>query len=110
MRRDVFQAVADPTRRDIIHMTSKETLTLNEVADRFDISRQAISKHIKILTDCGLIIIKADGRERYCSAQLRPLREISDWVGQYRKQWNKRLNALETYLDKLQHKPKNKKK
>ena len=110
MRRDVFQAVADPTRRDIIQLTSGKPLTLNQVAESFDISRQAISKHIKILTECGLIVIRQDGRERYCSAQLQPLKEVSEWVAQYQKHWQKRLDNLEAYLDKVQHKQKNKKK
>jgi DNA-binding transcriptional ArsR family regulator len=110
MRRDVFQAVADPTRRDIIKMISTKNLTLNQVADSFDISRQAVSKHIKILTECGLIRIRQDGRERFCSARLQSLREVANWVVQYQKHWDKRLNNLEIYLDKLQHKQKNKRK
>jgi DNA-binding transcriptional ArsR family regulator len=110
MRRDVFQAIADPTRREIIKMTSEKSMNLNQVSESFDVSRQAISKHIKILTECGLILIRQDGRERFCSAQPKHLREISDWVEQYRKYWNKRLDKLEAYLGKLQHKPKNKKK
>ncbi|MEO7983465.1 MAG: metalloregulator ArsR/SmtB family transcription factor, partial [Bacteroidota bacterium] len=68
MRRDVFQAIADPTRRQIINMISMQSLNLNAVAENFDISRPAISKHIKILTECGLIVIKQKGRERYCEA------------------------------------------
>ncbi len=73
MRRDVFQAIADPTRRDIINLLSNQTLNLNSVAENFDISRPAISKHIKILTECGLIVIRQQGRERYCVAQLETL-------------------------------------
>jgi DNA-binding transcriptional ArsR family regulator len=110
MRRDVFQAVADPTRRDIIKMISTKNLTLNQVADSFDISRQAVSKHIKILTECGLIRIRQDGRERFCSARLQSLRVVANWVVQYQKHWDKRLDNLEIYLDKLQHKQKNKRK
>ena len=70
MRRDVFQAIADPTRREIIHLLSRQSLNLNAVADNFEISRPAISKHIKILTECGLIAIRQEGRERYCDAHL----------------------------------------
>jgi DNA-binding transcriptional ArsR family regulator len=110
MRRDVFQAVSDPTRRGIIKITSSKALTLNQVAESFNISRQAISKHIKILTECGLIVVRRDGRERYCSAQLQPLKEVSDWVAQYQNHWKKRLDLLESYLNKLQHKQKNKRK
>src|SRR5262245_53961990 len=102
MRRDVFQAIADPTRREIINLIAGQSLNLNAVAEKFDISRPAISKHIKILTECGLIMIKQQGRERYCEAKLQKLNEVSDWVDQYRKFWMERLDALENYLDELQ--------
>jgi len=102
MRRDVFQAIADPTRREIINMIAKESLHLNLVAEKFDISRPAISKHIKILTECGLITIKQQGRHRYCEAKLDKLNEVSGWVEQYRKFWTQKLDALEIYLDELQ--------
>ena len=104
MRRDVFQAIADPTRRAIISMVARQSLNLNAVADQFHISRPAISKHIKILTECGLIEIKQQGRERYCEARLQKLNEVSDWVEQYRAFWNNKLDALENYLDELQSK------
>ena len=107
MRRDVFQAIADPTRRAIINMISTQSLNLNAVAGNFDMSRPAISKHIKILTECGLIVIKQQGRERYCEAKLDKLNEVSDWVEQYRKFWNAKLDSLEDYLDKLQVENKN---
>ncbi len=102
MRRDVFQAIADPTRRAIINMIAHQSLNLNAVAAQFDISRPAISKHIKILTECGLIIIKQQGRERYCEAKLEPLSEVATWVGQYRQMWNDRFDAMEAYLEELQ--------
>src|SRR3982751_838503 len=102
MRRDVFQAIADPTRRQIINMLAGERLNLNAVADKFDISRPAISKHIKILTECGLIVIKQQGRERYCEAKLAKLNEVSDWVEQYRQFWSAKLDSLEHYLEALQ--------
>ena len=98
MRRDVFQAIADPTRREIINMISRQSLTLNAVAENFDISRPAISRHIKILTECGLIVIKQKGRERYCEARLKKLNQVADWVEPYRKFWNAKLDALENYL------------
>jgi len=104
MRRDVFQAIADPTRRQIISMIAGQQLNLNAVADKFDISRPAISKHIKILTECGLIVINQQGRERYCEAKLAKLNEVSDWVEQYRQFWNAKLDSLELYLDELQKK------
>ncbi len=106
MRRDVFQAIADPTRREIISMIAHQSLHLNSVAEKFDVSRPAISKHIKILTECGLITIKQQGRHRYCEARLDKLNEVSDWVEQYRKFWTQKLDALETYLGELQSKKK----
>src|SRR5215510_3982629 len=111
MRRDVFQAIADPTRREIIRMIATQSLNLNAVAEKFDISRPAISKHIKILTECGLIEIKQQGRHRYCEAKLDKLNEVSGWVDQYRKFWTQKLDALEIYLDELQknQEPKTKK-
>lgn len=108
MRRDVFQAIADPTRREIIQMVSKQTMTLNGVAENFDISRPAISKHIKILTECGLIVIRQEGRERYCEARLKKLKEVSAWVEAYRVFWTAKLDALERFLE-LDDKPKRKK-
>jgi DNA-binding transcriptional ArsR family regulator len=99
MRRDIFQAIADPKRREILHLISHKPLNLNTVAEHFDISRPAISKHIKILTECGLIEIKQQGRERYCQARLAKLKEVSHWVEQYSKFWNEKLDALESFLN-----------
>jgi DNA-binding transcriptional ArsR family regulator len=104
MRRDVFQAIADPTRREIINLIAHKSLNLNSVAENFDVSRPAISKHIKILMECGLLVINQQGRERYCEAKLDKLNEVSDWVEQYRKFWNAKLDALENYLNVLQAK------
>src|SRR6478735_10204590 len=104
MRRDVFQAIADPTRREIINLIAHKSLNLNSVAENFDVSRPAISKHIKILMECGLLVINQQGRERYCEAKLDKLNEVSDWVEQYRKFWNAKLDALENYLSELQSK------
>lgn len=98
MRRDVFQAIADPNRRAIINLLAKQKLTLNGVAEQFDVSRPAISKHIKILTQCGLIAITQHGRERYCEARLQKLNEVSHWVEQYKVFWTKKLDALEHFL------------
>ena len=106
MRRDVFQAIADPTRREILNTISQKSLNINSVAGNFDVSRTAIYKHIKILTECGLIVIKQQGRERYCEAKLEKLNEVSEWVEQYRKIWTARLDNLEDYLSKLQSKKK----
>ena len=100
MRRDVFQAIADPTRREIINMVAHQSLNLNAVAENFNISRPAISKHIKILTECGLIVINQRGRERYCEAKLQQLNEVSQWIEKYRVFWTKKLDALEGFLAK----------
>jgi len=100
MRRDVFQAIADPTRREIIGLIARESLNLNAVADNFDVSRPAISKHIKILTQCGLITIRREGRDRYCVANFKKLNEVSDWVEQYRSFWNNKLDALGDFLER----------
>ena len=102
IRRDVFQAIADPTRRQIIHLLAGNPQNLNSVAENFDMSRQAISLHIKILEECGLIEIKTSGRERICEAKLNKLNEISRWVEQYRQHWEKRIDSLENYLTQLQ--------
>lgn len=101
MRRDVFQAIADPTRREIIAMISHQALNVNAVAGNFDVSRTAIYKHVKILTECGLIVIRQQGRERFYEARLEKLREISDWVDQYRRFWTARFDALENYLSNI---------
>jgi len=106
MRRDVFQAIADPTRRDILSLLSSRALNLNAVAEQFDISRPAVSKHIKILTECGLIVIRQEGRERYCEARLEKLDEVAGWVAQYRRFWEDKLDSLETYLNQVQTHPK----
>ncbi|PST82593.1 transcriptional regulator [Pedobacter yulinensis] len=102
MRRDVFQAIADPTRRAIIQQISQEPMNLNAVAGRFDMSRQAISKHIQILVECELVRIRQQGRERFCEAQLEKLNEVDEWVAQYRRHWQGRLDALSSYLVDLQ--------
>ena len=99
MRRDVFQAIADPTRRQIIDLLAQQAMNLNSVADNFAISRPAVSKHIKILTECGLATIKSKGRERYCTANLYRLRELAEWMNLYRAFWNEKLDALGNFLD-----------
>jgi len=98
MRRDVFQAIADPTRREIIQLLARQSLNINAVADNFDISRPAISRHVRILTECGLLIIRKEGRERYCQADLRKLKQVSDWTDRYKKFWTKKLDDLEDFL------------
>jgi DNA-binding transcriptional ArsR family regulator len=106
MRRDVFQAIADPNRRAILALLANQKLTLNGVADKFKISRPAVSKHVRILTECGLVEIHQQGRERYCEAKLNKLSEVTDWVEKYKQIWEERLDALENYLSELQNKEK----
>ncbi|PBQ32823.1 transcriptional regulator [Sphingobacteriaceae bacterium] len=104
IRRDVFQAIADPTRREIITIVARRPQNLNAIADQFDVTRQAVSLHIKILNECGLIMITKKGRERYCEARLEQLSEVQEWVAHSKKLWAGRFNALEKLLDELQTK------
>jgi DNA-binding transcriptional ArsR family regulator len=97
-RRDVFQAIADPTRREIIGLIARQPMNLNAVADQFSITRPAISRHMKILRECGLITIKRQGRERVCEAKLQQLAEVAAFIEQYRVFWNTKLDALDKFL------------
>ena len=110
IRRDVFQAIADPTRRDIIGLIAKHPMTPNSVADSFNISRQAISNHIKILTQCGLLSLNIKGREYYYSIQPKKIAVIYNWAEQYRKLWEQRFDAIDNLLNELQTQPKKTKK
>src|SRR5512138_3219082 len=101
MRRDVFQAIADPNRRAIIGLLANRKLTVNAVAEHFPISRPAISKHIKILIECGLVVVHRKGREKLCELRPDTLREVSGWVEQQRKTWEHRLDRLDEYLNEL---------
>ncbi len=107
MRRDVFQAIADPNRRAILALLANQNLSLNGVAENFKISRPAVSRHIKILAECGLVDIRRLGRERYCEVRLEKLNEVSNWIEHYRKLWEEKLDGLESYLTELQAKEKN---
>jgi len=111
-RRDVFQAIADPTRRQIIHLLAGNAQNVNSLSENFNVSRQAISLHLKILTECGLVSIRQQGRERYCEAKLDSLREVANWVQQYHQFWNEKFDSLDKYINSIQkNKPsKNKKK
>jgi DNA-binding transcriptional ArsR family regulator len=102
MRRDTFQAIADPTRREILHMIAHQPLNVNTVSENFDVSRAAIYKHLKILTECGLVVIRQQGRERYCEARLEKLSEVSEWIGKYKEFWNTKFDKLDLYLAELQ--------
>lgn len=102
MRRDVFQGIADPVRRDIIKLLAENTLSVNEVAEHFDISRPAVSKHLKILQECGIVRMQKVGRERLCLIEARELIPAFLWIDQYRKLWEDQLDAFENYVNQLQ--------
>ena len=104
MRRDVFQAIADPVRRDIIKLLAEEVLTVNAIADKFDVSRPAISKHLRILNECGIVEINQKGRERYCQIQPKNLIPAFLWIEQYKSLWEDKIDSFEQYLNKLQAK------
>ena len=104
MRRDVFQAIADPTRRDIISLVARNSMTSNDVAASFDVSRQAISKHIKILMECGILMIDQQGRERYYSLQPKKLAQVADWIEPFRTMWEDKFIRLDDILKKLKSK------
>ncbi len=104
MRRDVFQAIADPIRRDIIQLLADRPLTVNAVAEKFDVSRPAISKHLRILKECGIININKQGRERLCFIKPKKLIPAFLWIDQYRNLWEQKLDSFEEYLHHLQTK------
>ena len=106
MRRDVFQAIADPNRRAILGLLAQQRLTLNGVAENFRISRPAVSRHIKILKECGLVVVIPQGRERYCEVRFDKLNEVSDWLEKYRQLWEQRFNRLDDVLLEMQKKEK----
>jgi len=101
MRRDVFQAIADPNRRAILSLLAEKRMTLNGVAENFCISRPAVSKHIKILKECGLVIVIPQGRERYVEVRFDKLNEVIDWIEQYRQIWEARFNRLDDLLEEM---------
>ena len=98
-RRDVFQAIADPTRRIIIQKLSRGPLNLAGIGEDFGISRQAIAKHIKVLNECGMLSVTQKGREQLCEARLDQLDEVMDWVTDSRKLWKQRFKKLDKFLD-----------
>ncbi|WP_421774134.1 ArsR/SmtB family transcription factor [Gracilimonas sp.] len=102
MPKDVFQAIADPTRREIIDLLARKSLPVNDVAEKFDMSRPAVSKHLKILNECGLVVIKQQGRKRFCRADTRKLKEVMEWTQQYSKFWSQKLDTLETLLNDIE--------
>lgn len=101
MRRDVFQAIADPTRRAIIALVALQAMTPNAIAEHFDTSRQAVSKHLRILTECDLVHQEQRGREIYYSLEIEKMKEIDEWLEQYRKIWESRFEQLDALLGEL---------
>lgn len=97
-RRDVFQAIADPTRRAIIALIALQAMTPNAIAERFDTTRQAVSKHLRILTECELITPKQQGREIYYQLEINKMKEVDQWIDQFRKIWETRFNQLDDVL------------
>lgn len=104
MRRDVFNAIADPTRRSILLSLTTEAQNVNALADKYDMTRQAVSLHVKYLQECGVISIKKEGRERYCKLEAQTLTEVADWLEPFRKIWESRFEQLDSLLTKLQDK------
>lgn len=100
-RRDVFQAIADPTRRAILSLIMLQAMTPNALADHFDSSRQAVSRHIKILTECQLVTQKQSGREIYYHFNPTKMKEVADWLEPFRKTWDARFNQLDNLLANL---------
>jgi DNA-binding transcriptional ArsR family regulator len=99
MKRDVFQAIADPTRRAIIALIALRAMTPNAIAEHFDTSRQAVSKHLRILTECELVHQEQKGREIYYSLEIEKMKEIDKWLEQYRKIWETRFEQLSEVLE-----------
>ena len=98
IRRDIFQAIADPTRRGIIALIALQAMTPNAIAENFNTTRQAVSKHLRILTECELVKQEHQGREIYYSLEINKMKEIDKWLEQYRKIWETRFNQLDNLL------------
>ena len=101
MRRDIFQAIADPTRRAIIALIALQAMTPNAIAAHFDTTRQAVSKHLRILTECELVTQQQQGREIYYLLEIKKMKEIDLWLEQFRKMWENRFDQLDIVLATL---------
>jgi len=110
MKRDVFQAIADPTRRAIIALVALQAMTPNAIAEHFETSRQAVSKHLRILTECELVQQEQRGREIYYSLEIEKMKEIDEWLEQYRQIWESRYEQLDTLLAELKQQKKQERK
>ncbi|MFD2098808.1 metalloregulator ArsR/SmtB family transcription factor [Flagellimonas iocasae] len=102
LRRDPFQAIADPTRRAILVMLASQTMTAGDIAENFDAARPTISKHLRILNECDLVTSKQDGREIHYNLKVDKIKEIDLWLAQFKKIWEDRFDNLDRYLEKLQ--------
>lgn len=107
MRRDVFQAIADPTRRAIIALIALQAMTPNALAAHFDTTRQAVSKHLRILTECELVKQEHQGREIYYKLEIDKMKEVDKWLEQFRKIWEDRFSQLDNLLASIQNNKKN---
>lgn len=105
MRRDVFNAISDPTRRGILLSLTSESQNVNALADKFDMTRQAVSLHIKYLQECGVVTVQKDGRERFCQLEVDKLTEVADWLEPFRKMWTEKLHQLDGLLAEMQSRP-----
>lgn len=103
---DHFQVIADPSRRHILQLLSKDSLTINALAENFEMSRPAVSKHIKVLDEAGFISIENIGRERYCILKQEGFTEIQEWINYFDKFWENKLKKLELMLNKKSNKKK----
>jgi DNA-binding transcriptional ArsR family regulator len=101
MKQDIFQAIADPTRRAILTLIAIQALTPNAMAEKFDMSRQAVSKHIKVLQACQLIKPAQSGREIYYHFNPKKMQEFDNWLAQFRKSWETRFNQLDSILSTI---------
>ena len=101
MRRDIFQAIADPTRRAIITLIALQAMTPNVIADNFNTTRQTVSKHLRILTECELVKQEQHGREIYYSLEIEKMKEIDKWLGPFRKIWEARFDQLDKVLSTI---------
>ncbi|MCD0468864.1 helix-turn-helix transcriptional regulator [Flavobacterium sp. JAS] len=98
MRRDIFQAIADPTRRSIIALIAVQAMTPNAIAENFNTTRQSVSKHLRILVECDLVKQEQQGREIYYSLEIEKMKEIDKWINQFRKIWETKFNQLDKLL------------
>ena len=101
MRRDIYQAIADPTRRAIITLIALQAMTPNDIADNFNTTRQSVSKHLRILAECELVKLEQRGREIYYSLEIQKLKEVDKWLNQFRKIWETRFNQLDNVLSTM---------